>query len=222
MMYTYRSTTLKSTDHSPSEVVLNRRIKIALLMLSKNNEPRLCVDDEMKAKHKASLMRNEFHNNKRYSPRSLPILEKGDQVRIKTDKDDARGKASTRSWNSKDTSILWRTNRAGDAFHEFHETKEKNVTKIKMKYLGAITKLQRRKAPMTHWRNAETIPTHLVQNRIVPRSEGVRTRSGSQGIPPDRLNLWNIRTLKQVNIRIFRRKCWTFEWKKHLKTSLKK
>ena len=87
----YRSATVGSTGHSPSEVMLNRRFRTTLPMLSKNNEPWMCDDDKVKAKHKISQMRNEFYYNRRYSPRSLPNLKKGDQVRIKTEKNDAWG-----------------------------------------------------------------------------------------------------------------------------------
>ena len=88
----YRSTTVGSTGHSPSEVMLNRQISTTLPTLSKNNEPRTYDDDKVKAKHKASQMRNDFKYNRRYSPRSLPILKKENHVQIKTEKDDAWGK----------------------------------------------------------------------------------------------------------------------------------
>ena len=51
----------------------------------------MCDDGKVKAKHKIGQMRNEFYYNRRYLPRSLPTLKKGDQVRIKTEKNDALG-----------------------------------------------------------------------------------------------------------------------------------
>jgi hypothetical protein len=88
----YRSTTVGSIGHSPSEVMLNRRIRTTLPTLSKNNEPRMYDGDKVKQKHEASQKSNEFYYNRRYSSRSLPVLKKGDQVRIKTEKDDVWGK----------------------------------------------------------------------------------------------------------------------------------
>ena len=38
----FRSATVGSTGHSPSEVMLNRRFRTTLPMLSKNNEPWMC------------------------------------------------------------------------------------------------------------------------------------------------------------------------------------
>ena len=86
-----QSTLVESIGHSPSEVMMNRRIRTTLPSLSKNNETRMYDAKKVQEKHKASQQKNEFYYNRRYSPSSLPILKKGDRDQIRTEKD-ARGK----------------------------------------------------------------------------------------------------------------------------------
>ena len=84
----YRSTTVGSIGYSPSEVMLNRPSRTTLPTLPKNIEPRVYDEDKVKKKQEASQRSNEFYYNRRHSSRPLPVLKKGDQVWIKTGKDD--------------------------------------------------------------------------------------------------------------------------------------
>ena len=192
-----------STGHSPSEVMFDRRIRTTLPTLSKNNEPRMYDDDKVKVKHKTSQTRNEFYYNRRYSPRSLPTLKKGDQVRIKNEKDDAWGEPAvvvgtaktTRSYDAQTETGILRRNRR-HFLHIPRDEREKRK-EDKDEVLGSTHKPTEEKSPLhineESSRNAETsvetMPSPPAQNRMATRSEGVRTRSGRLSIPPDRLNL---------------------------------
>ena len=160
-------------------------------------------DDKVKAKHKTNQIRNDFYYNRRYSPWSLPTLTKGDQVRIKTEKNDAYGEPAVvvgtaktpRSYDVQTETGILRRNRR----HLLHIPRDKREKRKEDKdeVLGSTHKPTEEKSPPyineESSRNAETpvetIPSPPAQNRMVTRSEGVRTRSGRLSIPLDRLNL---------------------------------
>ena len=72
--------------------MLNRRITTTLPKSPKNIEPRVYDEDKVKKKQEASQRSNEFYYNRKHSSRPLAVLKKGDQVRIKTGKDDEWGR----------------------------------------------------------------------------------------------------------------------------------
>ena len=84
----YRSATLRSTGYSLSEIMLNRQIRTTLPILPLNIEPSDYGKEKVKNKRQANQRRNEFYYNRKHSSKPLSVLKEGDQVRIKTEKDD--------------------------------------------------------------------------------------------------------------------------------------
>ena len=162
--------------------------------------------DKVKQKHEASQKSNKFYYNRRYSSRSLPVLKKGDQVRIKTEKDDVWGKPAVvvgttntpRSYDVQTETGVLRRNRR-------HLLRIPRDEREKREIPRSTHKKENNRNP-DHENPVETIPAEPIQNpdnespvetmpaeptrsRITGRAEGTRTRSGRLSIPPDRLHL---------------------------------
>ena len=186
----YRSTTLGSTGYSPSEVMLNRKIRTTLPMLPKKTKPCLYDEDVVKRKHEASQRNNEFYYNRRHSSRPLCILKKGDQVRIKTEIDKKWSQPAVvvscantpRSYNVRTETAVVRRNRR----HLLHIPRvERGKSGEKGK--GAPQNPSQSASAVSHDQNPEVYCGE--EPTISNASEGTRTRSGRISKPPSRLNL---------------------------------
>ena len=190
----YRSTTVGSIGYSPSEVMLNRRIRTTLPTLPKNIEPRVYDEDKVKKKHEASQRSNEFYYNRRYSSRPLPVLKKGDQVRIKTGKDDEWGRPAVvigttntpRSYNVQTETGVVRRNRRNLLRVPRDERERCNEEDEGVPQNTPEPMVLNNQSPDCESPVESTEPT----SRSIPdNSEGTRTRSARLSKPPDRLNL---------------------------------
>ena len=179
----YRSTTVGSIGYSPSEVMLNRRIRTTLPTLPKNIEPRVYDEDKVKKKHEASQRSNEFYYNR-----------KGDQVRIKTGKDDEWGRPAV---------VIGTTNTP----RSYNVQTETGVVRRNRRNLLRVPRDERERCNEEDEGVPQNTPEPMVLNnqntdcespvesteptsRSIPdNSEGTRTRSARLSKPPDRLNL---------------------------------
>ena len=201
----YRSTPVESIGHSPSEVMMNRRIRTTLPSLSKNNETRMYDAKKVQEKHKASQQKNEFYYNRRYSPSSLPILKKGDRARIRTEKDHAWGKQAIvvgaaktpRSYDIQTENGVVRRNRKHiqrvprDEREKRQEIKDEVLRNNVIENDNCNPDREISSPQFNYEENSSIIetPNESAQNRVAVRHDGTRTRSGRLSIPPDRLNL---------------------------------
>ena len=202
----YRSTPVEAIGHSPSEVMMNRRIRTTLPSLS-NNEARTYDGNKVREKHKASQQKNEFYYNRRYSPSSLPSLKKGDTVRIRTEKDDAWGKQAIvvvaaktpRSYDIQTENGVVRRNRKHLLHVPWDEGKKRQENRDETRRNDVIENDTESSSPQfNHENKNQTIEENngiteanneSTRNRVAVGLEGNRTRSGRLSIPPDRLNL---------------------------------
>lgn len=197
----YRSTTLGSTGYSPSEVMLNRKIRTTLPMLPEKTKTCPYDKDVVKRKHEASQRSNEFYYNRRHSSRPLPVLKKGDQVRIKTEIDDKWSPPavvvgiakSPRSYNVQTETGVVRRNRRhllriprdeSEKIDEENGSVPQKPTQSTSAFQNSTqptSAVSLDQEPNLHRRDE---PTTISNNPV-----GIRTRSGRISKPPDRLNL---------------------------------
>ena len=166
----YRSTTLASTGYSPSQIMLNRRMRTTLPSLPQNLQFRAYCKDKVETNHTARRRRNEYYYNRRYSSKPLSKLKKGDKVRIKTGKDDV--------WSEPAFVI----NKA-DEPRSYNVQSGSSVLRRNRRHLLLIPREEDRRGhgqSNSRYRGTET--------SMVSNNENiVRTRSGRIIRPPDRL-----------------------------------
>ena len=149
--------------------------------------------------------KNEIYYNRRYSPSSLPILKKGDRVRIRTEKDHAWGKQAIvvgaaktpRSYDIQTENGVVRRNRKHiqrvprDEREKRQEIKDEVLRNNVIENDNCNPDREISSPQFNYEENSGIIetPNQSTQNRVAVRPEGTRTRSGRLSIPPHRLNL---------------------------------
>ena len=81
----HRSTPQSSTKISPAEIMLNRKMRTTLPMLTKTLEHKVHDKPKIQREHAEAQQRNVY--NRRHGSKPLPTLEEGQTVRVKTKKD---------------------------------------------------------------------------------------------------------------------------------------
>ena len=186
----YRSTPQSSTKTSPAEIMLNRKMRTTLPMLSKTLEHKVHDEAKIHREHGEAQQRNAYYYNRRHGSKPLPILEEGQTVRVKTEKDSnwsepavVLGKAdSPRSYIVQTNKGTIRRNRK-HLMEIPSETPTEEIPEPEVAESEIPTKANSERDTISVASAGERADTN-----IVTQSE-TRTRSGRIVRPPDRLNI---------------------------------
>ena len=81
----YRSTPVAATGVSPSELIMGRRMRTAMPVLSKTLKPKWPNLNTVRNRDKKTKERYRFYYDRHYSTKPLPELEEGEKVLLKLD-----------------------------------------------------------------------------------------------------------------------------------------
>ena len=168
----YRATPVKSTGYSPAEIMMNRQIRTTLPSLPRSANAERYDPVVVKERDAASKLKAEYFFNRRHSASPLPTLQPGDTVRIKTDKE--------KEWSDEATVVG-----EAESPRSFRVQTSKGILRRNRRHLMAVPGTE----DMTGPQEETSPPETQVQERSIPPSEGVRTRSGRLVKPPDRLDI---------------------------------